>query len=355
MICRYMKNGRPESCSSRAENAAAQSVPGMTITRRSAVAGIMSLAAPASAAVIQEPTVVATGLRFPEGPVALPGGELLVSEIAAGRITRVRNDGSKTAVAVPGGGPNGLAFGPDGLLYCCNNGGFTWNEQDGLLLPGTRVPDYAGGWIDRIDPATGRVTKLYENSDAMPLSAPNDLVFAADGGFWFTDHGSTTARYHEHGAIFYATADGREINRVVSPESAPNGIALSPDGRKLYVALTLERQVLAFDVVARGKLSPTDPFAAVIAADLPGRAFLDSMKVDAEGNLCLATLVDGAVRTIKPSGSELDRVSVPDMIPTNLAFGGPDLRDLWITRGTTGQLFRTRWPRAGLALHYQSR
>ena len=72
--------------------------------------------------------LVAEGLRFPEGPIALPDGDVLVVEIAAGRLTRVHPDGSKTVVATPGGGPNGAAMGPDGKCYVCNNGGFIWTE-----------------------------------------------------------------------------------------------------------------------------------------------------------------------------------------------------------------------------------
>src|SRR3546814_21083857 len=77
-------------------------------------------------------STIATSLRFPEGPVAMPDGSVIVVEIAAGRITRVRPDGTKETVAEPGGGPNGLAIGPDGKRYCCNNGGFGWVEADGL-------------------------------------------------------------------------------------------------------------------------------------------------------------------------------------------------------------------------------
>ena len=81
-------------------------------------------------------TTLATGLRFPEGPVAMPDGSVILVEIEAGRITRVHPDGTKTTVAQPGGGPNGLALGPDGKLYCCNNGGFHYVETpSGLLVP----------------------------------------------------------------------------------------------------------------------------------------------------------------------------------------------------------------------------
>ena len=101
--------------------------------------------------------IVATGLRFPEGPVAMADGSIILVEIEAGRITRVRPDGSKETVAEPGGGPNGLAIGPEGKLYCCNNGGFNYVEANGMLAPHGIASDYSGGRIERIDIATGAV------------------------------------------------------------------------------------------------------------------------------------------------------------------------------------------------------
>ena len=92
-----------------------------------------------------EMTLVADGLRFPEGPVVMPDGSVILVEIAEGRITRVAADGTKTAIATPGGGPNGLAMGPDGKLYCCNNGGFDWVENSGYLTPHGIASNYSGG------------------------------------------------------------------------------------------------------------------------------------------------------------------------------------------------------------------
>src|SRR3954453_18612751 len=87
-------------------------------------------------------TTIATELRFPEGPVAMPDGSVILVEIAAGRIMRVKPDGTKETVAEPGGGPNGLAMGPDGKLYCCNNGGFGWIDTGALLIPHNPASNY---------------------------------------------------------------------------------------------------------------------------------------------------------------------------------------------------------------------
>jgi gluconolactonase len=88
---------------------------------------------------------ITTGLRFPEGPVCLSDGSVLVVEIAAGRLTKVAPGGAKTVVAETGGGPNGAAIGPDGACYLCNNGGFEWHEVGGLTFPGVQASDYTGG------------------------------------------------------------------------------------------------------------------------------------------------------------------------------------------------------------------
>ena len=101
---------------------------------------------------------ITSGLRFPEGPVAMADGSVLVVEIFGPRITRVAPDGTKTTLAEVPGGPNGLAVGPDGALYLCNNGGcFTPLEVSGFLVPGPFDPDrYIGGRIQRVDPPTAR-------------------------------------------------------------------------------------------------------------------------------------------------------------------------------------------------------
>src|SRR5262245_61113814 len=133
---------------------------------------------------------LASGLRFPEGPVALPDGSVLVVEIARGTLTRIGKDGRATVVAQPGGGPNGAAVGPDGRVYVANDGGsFTWHDLGGLTVPGPTPPEHRGGRIERIDLDTGKVEVLYDACDGRRLIGPNDLVFDSTGGFWFTDHG----------------------------------------------------------------------------------------------------------------------------------------------------------------------
>ncbi len=118
----------------------------------------------------EDPQILATGLQFPEGPIAMTDGSVLIVEIAAGRLSRWRPDGRIEVVATPGGGPNGAAIGPDGACYVCNNGGFVWHtDSAGGRYPHGRAADYAGGRIERIDLATGRVERLYDRTERGPL------------------------------------------------------------------------------------------------------------------------------------------------------------------------------------------
>ena len=169
------------------------------------------------------------GLQFPEGPVALADGSVLLVEIAAGTLTRVAPDGTKTVVAHTGGGPNGAAIGPDGKCYVANNGGFEWHREEGRIRPLAQAKDYSGGRLERVDLATGAVEMLYRACGEVPLKGPNDLVFDAQGGIYFTDLGKRRARDMDVGGVYYAKPDGSSIVEVAYPMMTPNGIGLSPD------------------------------------------------------------------------------------------------------------------------------
>ena len=106
--------------------------------------------------------VITDGLEFPEGPVVMPDGSVILVEIMGQRLTRVRPDGRKETVAKLQGGPNGAAMGPDGKIYVCNNGGFGWTKIGDAWVPGPIKPsDYFGGKIQRVDLKTGKVELVY--------------------------------------------------------------------------------------------------------------------------------------------------------------------------------------------------
>jgi gluconolactonase len=298
-------------------------------------------------------TEIADDLAFPEGPVLMPDGSIILGEIARGCLTRITADGRKSTVAETGGGPNGLALGPEGHLYVCNNGGFSWSRSDVGLRPVGKAPNNRTGSIQRVDPETGKVELLYNSCGEIALSAPNDVVFDQSGGFYFTDHGHREGRKLDFGAVYYAKADGSFIEEVAFPLLGPNGIGLSPDGSTLYVAETSSGRLWSWKIDAPGKLlkaSWPSPTTGDLVAGLPGFQRYDSLAVEASGNVCIATLRFGGIVVISPSGEQVERVELPDPYTTNICFGGAGLRTAFVTLSSSGRLVSMAWKRPGLKI-----
>ena len=303
----------------------------------------------------QELNVVATGLKFPEGPIAMPDGSVLVVEIARGTLSRVEPDGKVEVVAHTGGGPNGAAIGPDGHCYICNNGGFDWVERRGRIFPGDQAADYTGGRIERVNLATGEVQTLYEAAGGVRLCGPNDIVFDANGGFWFTDHGKNRPRDRDRTGVFYAKADGSHIEEAIFPLEAPNGVGLSPTGDELYVAETPTGRLWAWPLSGPGQLAgerADRPDGGRLLRGRQGYFLFDSLAVAADGGVCIATIIDGGVTTVYPDEREPKFVPMPDRLTTNVCFGGEDLSTAYITLSSTGQLVSMPWDTPGAPLNY---
>jgi gluconolactonase len=306
---------------------------------------------------MSELRVVTSGLRFPEGPVAMKDGSVALVEIERGTVSRVRPNGAIEVVAHTGGGPNGLAVGPDGAFYVCNNGGFVWREEAGIRRPVGPAADYTGGRIERVDPRTGAVKVLYDRCGSHKLLGPNDIVFDKSGGFYFTDLGKARARDRDWGGVYYALPDGSRIVEVVHPILTPNGVGLSPDERTLYVAETETARLWAFDITAPGELHKApfpSPHGGRLVAGLGGFQRFDSLAVEAGGNICVATLINGSVSVIAPDGRLVRQPTMPDLYCTNICFGGADLRTAYITLSGTGRLVATTWPEPGLRLNFEA-
>lgn len=299
---------------------------------------------------------LATGLKFPEGPVAMDDGSIIIVEIPIGRITRVKQDGSTHIVATPGGGPNGLAVGPDGHLYCCNNGGnFEMSEVNGLQIPGHTPASHKGGRIERINISTGKVEVLYSECDGQKLLAPNDLVFDTAGGFWFTDHASNNAERRLHGGLYYAKADGSKITKVLRELTSPNGVGLSPDGMSVYYAETMPGRLWELPLSAPGAAKPVGGFTpANFVGAYPGLAYFDSLGVQADGAVCVATILSGGISTFWPGTSKFEHTPLPDLICTNICWGGKDMKKAYITMSSTGKLASCDWRSPGLRLTYNA-
>jgi gluconolactonase len=299
--------------------------------------------------------LIAEGLEFPEGPIAMADGSVILTEIKGQRLTRVTPDGRKETVVETGGGPNGAAIGPDGAIWITNNGGsFVWIENEGLTIPGPTPPTHTGGMIQRFDLKTGKLTTVYDSCDGKRLVGPNDLVFDRQGGFWFSDHGCSTPEGRKFGGVYYAKADGSLISRQRDHLVSPNGIGLSPDERTVYLADTTLGRLWAFDVAEPGVLEPGPGFApGRVVCNLPGHQLLDSLAVEAGGKVCVATIINGGVTAFDPSGAT-EHYPFPDLLVTNICFGGPDMKTAWITASGTGRLYRATWPRPGLKLNFNA-
>jgi gluconolactonase len=295
--------------------------------------------------------VIAEGLKFPEGPVVMPDGSVIVVEIQRGTVTRCWK-GKSEVIATPSGGPNGLALGQDGALYLCNNGGFVWHERDGMTIPGHAAKDYSGGRIERIDLATGKVERVYDTVGDYKLSGPNDIVVDRAGNLWFSDLGKNYARTLDRGGVYCAKPDGSKIVEVAYGGTGFNGIGLSPDEKVVYAAETDTGKLWAWD-----RIGETDVAAAPLGQigrhvfTYPGHVFFDSLAVEADGRVCVATILNGGVTAIQPDG-QWEHHAFPDILVTNIAFGGADMRDAYVTLSATGKLVKARWPRPGHKLNF---
>jgi gluconolactonase len=317
--------------------------------------------------------VVASGLEYPEGPVYLSDGSILLVEIHKGTLTRVNPDGSTQIVANLGGGPNGAALGPDGSIYICNDGGLSWIPLPGTaktlptLVPMGQGPNYTTGSIQKVTGNT--TTTLYTQYAGNHLCSPDDLVFDATGNFWFTDWGHQRPTERDITAVYYAQPDGTKITQPIPQRSAPNGIVLSPDDKRLYVAETYARWVRYWELDSPGVIKPNPSTiydtSYLLTAEIPGEGTLDSMAVDEEGNVYVATMlpkgfepaVPGGITVISPKGKILDFIELmvegfPEPLPSNLCFGGPDRRTAYITLAGTGRLAACEMKIPGLPLHF---
>ena len=252
--------------------------------------------------------VLATGLEFPEGPVVMPDGSVVLVEIRGKRLTRVYPDGRKEVVAEIPGGPNGAALGPDGKMYICNNGGFSW-------IP-TRQDDHAGaaarGLSRRLDPAGGYAKRQGRDRRRQMRRASRcggRTTWCSTGmaGFGSPISASAAPATWTSAAFYYLKPGMKEIVEGVHGVLPANGIGLSPDENTVYIAETPTARLWAYDLSAPGTVKPRDVIyrgeRGKPIAGLGGYQMFDSLAVEATGNVCVATLISGCISVIAPDGT----------------------------------------------------
>ena len=170
-------------------------------------------------------------------------------------------------------------------------------------------------------------------------------MFDCDGHLWFTDFGRLETDGKRYGGLYCGCPDGSAITRIAGKAHSYNGVGISPDMRTVYVADTVQARIYAF---AR---EPVEQKPRLVAT-VPGLVSLDSLAMTAAGNICVATIGErGAISTVTPQG-RVSAVPTDDPVTTNIAFGGPAMRDAFVTLSMKGMLVRMPWQEPGMRLVY---
>ncbi len=260
---------------------------------------------------------------FLEGPVFDRAGNLYLTDIPWGRIFRVAPSGEWTLVAEYDGEPNGMKF-----------------LDDQRLL----ITDYKNGLM-ALDVATGQVSPHLQRRNSERFKGVNDLVFDAGGNLYFTDQGQTGL--HDPTGRVYRLRPNGQLDQLLSNVPSPNGVALSPDGKVLYVAVTRGNCVWRVPLLPDGSVSKVSQFFTSYGPSGP-----DGLAVDVEGNVIVANPGLGYVWLLNPRAEPIQVWRSPTgLSTTNIAFGGKDGRTLYCTESTSGTVLMAQAPHAGLALH----
>lgn len=257
-----------------------------------------------------------------EGPSFDRGGNLYCVDVPFGRVFRISPAGDWTLITEYDGEPNGLKIHKDGRIF---------------------IADYKNG-IMLLDPDSGAVTPVLQRVHLERLKAVNDLVFARNGDIYFTDQG-LTGLHDPSGRVFCLRADGR-VDCLLDNVPSPNGVALNPSENQLYVAVTRANSVWRVPLMGQGRVAKVQNFI-----QLSGGGGPDGLAVDAAGNIAVAHIGLGVVWLFTARGEPAYRIqSCAGLHNTNLAYGGPDNRSLYITESESGSILRAELPNPGLAL-----
>ncbi len=293
---------------------------------------------------------IAAGACFLEGPAVDEAGSVYFSDIAGNRILKLDPQGQLTTFRADSGRTNGNTFDALGRLISCEG------AENG---PGGRRR------LVRTDLATGAVEVLTERYEGKRYNSPNDVVVDVLGRIWFTDPLYAPDRSimeHEHEAVYRLDVDG-QVQRVITQPAIerPNGLAITPDAKTLYLIDSnssrpgAARKIWAFNINKEGQAT-----GQRLLFDFGRGRGGDGMRLDSQGNLWVAAGISAprtpnetadvptGVYVISPQGELLGRIPISEDVITNLAFGGPDKRTLYVTAGKT--LFKIATAVSGYAL-----
>jgi gluconolactonase len=292
----------------------------------------------------------AAAVAFLEGPAADGAGSVYFTDIWNNRILKFDSRSGRTDVwRADSGRANGLLFDHRGRLLACEGNEFG---------PGGRRR------ITRTDTATGQVEVLTDRFDGVQYNSPNDIAARANGQIFFTDpcYGDRASMQMQDESVYRIDPDGTVTRVITQPAiERPNGIALSPDEKTIYVVDSCHvvggnRKIWAFELSADGV-----PGRQKLVFDFaPGRGG-DGMAVDSRGNLYVAggmyrprgphetDEVPPGIYVMTPAGQLLGRIPIPEDVITNVTFGGDDLKTLYITAGRT--LYSIAVTVVGYAVH----
>lgn len=299
----------------------------------------------------QAKVTVAAGICFLEGPAADAAGNVFFSDIQGNRILKLDAAGAVTTFRADSGRTNGNTFDAQGRLISCEG------SENG---PGGRRR------VVRTDMKTGNIEVLTEHFEGKRYNSPNDAVVDPAGRIWFTDPLYAPDRSimeHEHEAVYRIDTDGKVARVITQPAiGRPNGLAITPDGKTLYVIDSNyirpdgNRKIWAFDILEGGAVAKQRQIY-----DFGRGRGGDGMRLDMQGNLWVAAGISAprtanesgdvptGVYVISPAGQLLGRIPIGEDVITNLAFGGPDKKTLYVTAGKT--LFKISTAVAGYSLY----
>lgn len=249
------------------------------------------------------------GSSFIEGPVFDKTGNLWFCDIAYGRIFRYSPAQELILALQYAGEPNGLAVGPDGLIY---------------------IADYSEGLL-RFDPQTKKIEPLLTRVAGARFKGVNDLIFSRDGDLYFTDQGSTGL--HDSTGCLYRLRRSGKLDRLLDNVPSPNGLVLSLDERNLFLAVTRDNAVWRVPLLADGGVMKVGAYIRLSGGGGP-----DGLAMDAHGNLVVCHLGIGSAWVFDPHGEPIRRIDSPaGRLTTNATFSN-DQRSLYVTESDSGSM-----------------